>query len=181
MADESRSRRAKWIKNGCNAFNLNHPESNPMSIWTENDVLQYIYKNNLEIAGAYGQVVRDWNKDGYIEGQTELYDTQNCSYKTTGHKRTGCIFCGFGIRQDKERFIRLAEQEPKLYDYVIRGGEFNENGIWQPSKGGLGYWFVLEWLNVQGNLKIDIPNREHYLSEYQTEETKKYLEVKNDT
>ncbi len=28
-----------------------------------------------------------------------------------------------------------------------------------------------------GNLKIGLPDREHYLNEYQTEETRKYLEV----
>ncbi len=83
----------------------------------------------------------------------------------------------FGITQDKDRFIRLAEQEPKLCDYVMRGGEFGENGMWQPSKNGLGYWFVIEWLNVHGNLKIGMPDRQHYLNEYQTDETRKYLEV----
>lgn len=40
---------------------------------------------------------------------------------------------------------------------------------------GLGYWFVIEWINIHGGLKIEIPNREYYLAEYQTEETKKYL------
>ena len=96
-------------------------------------------------------------------------------YKTTGCKRTGCIFFGFGITQDKERFTRLAEQEPKLCDYVMRGGEFNENGMWQPSKDGLGYWFVLEWLNVHGNLKIGIPNREYYIDKYGISKTEELL------
>ena len=102
-------------------------------------------------------------------------DYRGCEYETTGCKRTGCIFCMFGITQDKDRFIRLAEQEPTLCDYVMRGGEFNEQGMWQPSKDGLGYWFIIEWLNVHGNLKIGMPGREKYLSEYQTEETRKYL------
>lgn len=54
----------------------------------------------------------------------------------------------------------MTEQEPKLCDYVMRGGEFGENGMWKPNKSGLGYWFVIEWLNVHGNLKIGIPDRE---------------------
>ena len=41
-------------------------------------------------------------------------------------------------------------REPRLADYVLRGGEFDENGYWQPSKDGLGYWFIIEWLNIHG-------------------------------
>ena len=43
MADESRLRKEKWLKNGCNAFDLKRPQSNPMSFWTEQDVLTYIH------------------------------------------------------------------------------------------------------------------------------------------
>ena len=32
--------------------------------------------------------------------------------------------------------------------------------MWQPSKDGLGYWFVLEWLNVHGKIGISIYNEE---------------------
>lgn len=186
MADESRLRRQRWLKYGCNAWDdKKQQSSNPMSFWTEQDVLTYIHTYNLTIADAYGQVVRDWDKDGLVEGQIELfekyaeiipnYELPNCTFKTTGCKRTGCIFCGFGITQDKQRFVRLAEQEQRLCDYVMRGGEFSEIGIWQPSKDGLGYWFVLEWLNVHGNLKIGIPNREYYIEKYGTEREKSLL------
>lgn len=186
MADESRLRRQRWLKYGCNAWDdKKQQSSNPMSFWTEQDVLTYIHTYNLAIADAYGQVVRDWDKDGLVEGQIELfekyaeiipnYELPNCTYKTTGCKRTGCIFCGFGITQDKRRFVRLAEQEPKLCDYVMRGGEFSKSRMWQPSKDGLGYWFVLEWLNMHGNLKIGIPNREYYIEKYGTEREKSLL------
>lgn len=176
MADESRQRRTKWLKFGCNAFDMKHPQSNPMSFWTEQDVLTYIHTYNLSIADAYGQVVvKNDGVDGQINIHDYLGDYRDCEYETTGCKRTGCIFCMFGITQDKDRFIRLAEQETKLCDYVMRGGEFNEQGMWQPSKNGLGYWFIIEWLNVHGNLKIGMPDREKYLYEYQTKETRKYL------
>lgn len=185
MADESRQRRTKWMIHGCNAFDMKYPQSNPMSFWTEQDVLTYIHTYNLTIADVYNQVVRDWKKDGLTEGQIDLfekyveiiptYELPGRHYRTTGCKRTGCIFCGFGITQDKDRFIRLSEQEPKLCDYVMRGGEFNENGMWQPSKDGLGYWFVLEWLDVHGNLGIGIPNWTYYYKNYNTKETDKYL------
>ncbi len=177
MADESRLRLSKWLEQGCNSFDTDRPTSKPMSFWTENDVLQYIRENNLPIAEAYGEVVVKGTESGQMCIADILEDYRGCQYVTTGCKRTGCIFCMFGITQDKDRFIRLAEQEPKLCDYVMRGGEFGENGMWQPSKNGLGYWFVIEWLNVHGNLKIGMPDRRHYLNEYKTEETRKYLEV----
>ncbi len=176
MADESRARLTEWLENGCNAFEKKRPISNPMSFWTENDVLQYIHENNLPIAEAYGEVIVKGTENGQMCIADMLNDYRGCQYVTTGCKRTGCIFCMFGITQGKDRFIRLAEQEPKLCDYVMRGGEFSENGMWQPSKSGLGYWFVIEWLNIHGNLKIGLPDRQHYLNEYQTEETRKYLE-----
>lgn len=43
MADESKLRQQKWLKYGCNAFDLKRPQSNPMSFWTEQDVLTYIH------------------------------------------------------------------------------------------------------------------------------------------
>lgn len=182
MADESRLRTQQWIKNGCNGFDMKSPVSNPMSFWTERDILTYIHENNLDIADAYGQVVV---KNDGINGQINIHDYlgdyRGCKYETTGCKRTGCVYCGFGLTQDKERFTRLAEQETKLCDYVMRGGEFNENGMWQPSKDGLGYWLVLEWLNVHGNLKIGIPNRDYYLDKYWTEENRKFYMEKYET
>ena len=72
---------------------------------------------------------------------------------TTGAKRTGCVFCMFGITQDTERFLRLKEVEPKKYDYIMRGGKFDEQGLWIPYNG-LGYKFVIDWLNEHGNLDI---------------------------
>lgn len=35
MADESRSRRSTWMRQGCNAFSKKSPTSQPMSFWTE--------------------------------------------------------------------------------------------------------------------------------------------------
>lgn len=177
MANESRQRLSQWIQNGCNAFELKSPISNPMSFWTEQDVLTYIHTYNLTIADAYGQVVV---KNDGVDGQMNIHDClgdyRDCQYETTGCKRTGCVFCLFGIRQDLERISRLQKEEPKIADYIMRGGEFSDSGMWQPSKGGLGYWFVLEWLNVHGNLGIGIPNRDYYMEKYCTEENRKHLE-----
>lgn len=152
MAEESAARRTNWLIFGCNAFEMKRPQSNPMSFWTENDVLEYIYENKLQIAEAYGNVFIK-NK-GDIDGQISMADFfneyQDCKFCTTGCKRTGCVFCLFGIKQDKERIAKLQIKEPKLADYVLRGGKFGDNGYWQPNKDGLGYWFVIEWLNIHG-------------------------------
>ena len=44
MAEESRLRRQRWLKYGCNAWDdKKQQSSNPMSFWTEQDVLTYIH------------------------------------------------------------------------------------------------------------------------------------------
>lgn len=72
---------------------------------------------------------------------------------TTGVDRTGCVFCMFGITQDTDRFLKLKKAEPQKYDYVMRGGKFDDDGMWIPHNG-LGYKFVIDWLNEHGNLGI---------------------------
>ena len=44
LAEESRVRKQAWIRHGCNAFESKNPMSQPMSFWTEQDVLAYIVK-----------------------------------------------------------------------------------------------------------------------------------------
>lgn len=43
MVDESRLRKTKWLKFGCNAFEEKRPTSQPLSFWTEQDILTYIH------------------------------------------------------------------------------------------------------------------------------------------
>lgn len=153
MADESKQRLDGWCKTGCNAFDSDRPMSKPISFWTEQDVLSMILKENIEIAPVYGEVVKDFKKMGQADGQMSMtdfgIDVQDEPLKTTGCTRTGCIFCGYGCHLDKgvTRFQRLKITHPRLYEYCIGGGEFNENGMWQPSKTGLGMGFVFDWLN----------------------------------
>lgn len=178
MAEESKLRETSWIHNGCNAFDMKKPSSRPLSFWTENDIHTYIHTYNITIADVYGQVVIKGNENGQMNIADINGDYSNCEFQTTGIKRSGCIFCGFGLNQDKQRFIRLSEQEPKLCDYVMRGGAFDTDGMWKPTNDGLGYWFVLEWLNVHGGLNIGIPNRDYYMEKYGNGETEKHLERK---
>lgn len=146
MAQESMLREKNWYKSGCNAFDNKHPQSAPMSFWTEQDVLQYIKENNIPIASVYGDVVYK-DEDGF------MYQDSICGGKlcTTGCARTGCIFCAFGAHLDergggRSRFERLKETHPKQYEYCIGGGEYI-NGVWQPSKEGLGMGHVFDELN----------------------------------
>lgn len=80
----------------------------------------------------------------------EIQQDENNQYYTTGRNRTGCVFCMFGCHLEKEpnRFQRLKETHPKLYDYCINGGKYNEDGVWQPSKDGLGIGHVLDFIGV---------------------------------
>lgn len=149
MADESRLREQQWIKFGCNGFNMSSPVSNPMSFWTEQDVLQYIKKYDIPIASVYGEVeysdhpeqIRIEDLGVECEGCEELH--------LTGCQRTGCVFCGFGCHREESpsRFERLKITHPRQYEYCIGGGEYNENGVWQPNKQGLGMGHVFEELN----------------------------------
>lgn len=103
MAAEGGVRKEAYLRTGCNAFNSG--KSQPMGFWTEQDVLEYIVTKDIPICSIYGDILK--NDKG--------------EYYTTGESRTGCIFCGFGCHLEKEpnRFQRLKETHPKLYNYCI--------------------------------------------------------------
>ena len=124
MTAESNQRKMVWLKTGCNAFDGLNPQSQPMAFWTEQDVLEYIVKSELKICSVYGDIIQ--NKKG--------------KYITTGLNRTGCMFCGYGCHLEKSpnRFERMKETHPKIWDYCIRPKD----------KGGLGMGEVLDFINV---------------------------------
>lgn len=91
------------------------------------------------------------------DGQMGLFDLGDivgqkvCALKTTGVERSGCMFCALGCGAETvppNRFQRMAETHPKLYDYCINGGEYVD-GLWQPSKDGLGFGKVLDFVGVK--------------------------------
>ena len=188
MASESRLRTQQWLNNGCNGFQLKSPIINPMSFWFEQDVLAYIYENKLPINPVYGDVVIDYGNqlDGQMDlSQFGILELERPTLKTTGAKRTGCFACGFGMHRERcaemSRIQNIIDySNPNLADWMLRGGHFDENGLWKPYKG-LGMWFIIEWTNLHGNLKTWYPNREHYLKTYMTDETRAYLENSNRT
>lgn len=66
----------------------------------------------------------------------------------TGLTGTGCVFCAFGAHLEKEhRFLMMKESHPKLYDYCINGGAYDDNGVWKPDNRGLGMGHVFDQLN----------------------------------
>ena len=149
MAEESRLRTQKWIQHGCNGFDMKKPVSNPMAFWLEQDVLRYIKENNIKIASVYGDIVYDYGEE--LTGQMDFSDLGLAadirSLKTTGCKRTGCMYCAYGCHLEKEgegRFERMKETHPKQYDYIMRPTD----------QGGLNYKQVIDWINEHGNLHI---------------------------
>jgi 3'-phosphoadenosine 5'-phosphosulfate sulfotransferase (PAPS reductase)/FAD synthetase len=167
LTEESRTRKQAWIRHGCNAFEGSHPSSNPLSFWTEQDILQYIWQNGLEIATVYGDIVAV--DDGGLE--YEPIPGIPCNMKCTGCQRTGCVFCGFGAHMERageSRFQRLARTHPRQYEYCMGGGQWVDNPaydpaapemdgvwknwnpkkIWVPSKEGLGMKKVFDDCNA---------------------------------
>jgi len=101
------------------------PISNPMSFWTEQDVLKYIRNYKILTASVYGEITDDGND----------------ILKLSGVQRTGCMFCMFGCHLEKEpnRFQKMKETHPKQYEYCIRPVE----------DGGLGLGKVLDFINAK--------------------------------
>ena len=93
MASDSSMREINYLKYGCNAFSMNNPKSRPLSIWTDDDIWEYIKTYNVPYS--------------------KIYDT--------GVKRTGCVFCMFGVHLEEtpNRFQILKNTHPKLYEYCI--------------------------------------------------------------
>ena len=150
MATESKLRASNWIKHGCNVFESKNPISNPMSFWTEQDVLLYIKENNLPICSVYGDVVTDYKSMGQCENQMSLadygiFDNERPLLKTTGCSRTGCVLCGFGCHLEKEpnRFQMLKETHPKFHNllHILKNN-------------GVTYAEAIDWINEHGGFDI---------------------------
>lgn len=145
MAEESRLRMTCWMKSGCNAFEGKRPMGKPMSFWTEQDVLRFIVERGLPYASVYGDIVASDGENDY--GATLI----DCKLHCTGCQRTGCMFCGFGAHLEKgeNRFERMKHTHPKHYAFCIGGGAFDTDGLWKPTKDGLGYARVLDYIGVR--------------------------------
>lgn len=94
MANDSNSRKIYYMKNGCNAFDSKNPKSLPIGFWLESDIWDYIKEFKIPY----------------------------CSIYDTGVKRTGCMFCMFGIMKDdpnNNRFDIMAKTHPQIHKYCM--------------------------------------------------------------
>ncbi len=82
----------------------------PLGIWTDEDIWRYIRSRKVPYC--------------------RIYDM--------GYAATGCIFCGFGIMQDRNRFLKLKATHPKQWEYCMRPVE----------GGGLGMKQVCDFLGI---------------------------------
>lgn len=133
QAVESRTRENTWLQKGCN-YKL--PEGNvkskPLGAVSLDTVLYAIKLREIPLSPDYGEVV--------------YCDKTKC-YQCTNAQRTGCALCGFGVKFDPNRFIRLQETEPAKIAYAFKPFE----------EGGLGYKEVCEVLNEHCRMNISIP------------------------
>jgi len=91
MASDSNQREVGYLKTGC--FNHNKGVCLPLAFWKEEDIWGYIKEFNLPY----------------------------CTIYDTGVRRTGCMFCMFGVHLEKHpnRFELMKNTHPKLYNYCM--------------------------------------------------------------
>ena len=127
---------------------MKRPVSNPMAFWTDQDVLQFIKERHIPICSVYGDIVEANEVAGQMTWQDYCgFDIGRQNLVTTGAKRTGCMFCGYGCHLEKPgegRFERMKETHPKTYEWIMKPWD----------QGGLDYKNVIDWLNEHGGLNI---------------------------
>lgn len=132
QAVESQTRENSWLSNGCNYKLPNgNIKSKPLGAVSLQAVLYGLHYRRTPICADYGEVI--CTKTGY---------------KCTKAKRTGCSLCGFGIKFDEDRFVRLQKTEEAKVAFAFK----------PKSQGGLGYLETCEYLNEYCGTKIKIPN-----------------------
>ncbi|EJL5822476.1 phosphoadenosine phosphosulfate reductase family protein [Salmonella enterica] len=99
MADEGGARE---MRTQCNVYDGKRPNCAPMLFWLESDVWQYINTRDVEICEVY-------------------FDREVNGRHIPAEKRTGCMFCGFGVHMEKgmNRFQRMAITHPRQHSIVI--------------------------------------------------------------
>lgn len=183
MASESKLRASKWLQNGCNGFDLKIPTSNPMSFWTEQDVLLYIKENAksmIEVRMSddkmfYGNRIV-YKKTGASVENTEFY-FPICSvygevvtdYEAMGQCENQMSFADFGVF-DKERpllkttgcqrtgcvlcgFGCHLEKESRFLRLKETHPKFH-NLLYILKNNGVTYAEAIDWVNEHGNMNI---------------------------
>lgn len=136
QAVESQTREKAWLKTGCNyRFPDGSIRSKPLGSVSLDAILWSIKYRNIPICSDYGKI-------------EEYMKCDKKCYRCTEAQRTGCALCGFGIKFDPYRFVRLQETEPAKVAFAFK----------PISQGGLGYKEVCEYTNEYCKTKIVIPN-----------------------
>lgn len=94
MASDGAQRKKTYLEYGCNSFDQKDQRSTPIAFWMEEDVWEYLRSMGVPYCSIYDQ----------------------------GFKRTGCMFCMFGIQFDEKynnRFHKMARTHPDQYKYCM--------------------------------------------------------------
>jgi len=129
----------------CNAYDTAKPMSSPLLFWSDDDVWEYIKRYNVDICEVYydrlmvdGNVIitsKDRLFSKTIESLTIEKTLDDIVLYTDGsvfvpaEKRTGCMFCMFGVHLEKgaNRFQRMYYSHPRHWDTCI-----NKLGLKKP-------------------------------------------------
>lgn len=113
MAAESRSRMTSFLTRG-ELFAGHHRDHlpdgdpfwhcNPLGIWTDDDIWEYIRRYNVPYSSLYERTWKD--RDGNIKKV----------------KRNGCFGCATGIAFADNQMAVLRQIEPRIWDRLMRGG-----------------------------------------------------------
>ena len=183
MASESRLRTAQWLRNGCNGFEMTSPISNPMSFWTEQDVLLYIELNKDRMCRDrinchekvmwYGSRIVSRETGATIES-IEYYrpicsvygdivtEPSDCDYEFTERSeifdKDRPLLKTTGCSRTGCMFCGYGchlEKSPTRFEQMKETHPKQYASIMKPvEEGGLGYKDVIDWINQHGNMDI---------------------------
>ena len=183
MASESRLRTAQWLRNGCNGFEMTSPISNPMSFWTEQDVLLYIELNKDRMCrdriNTHETIM--WYGDRIVSRETgatiesiEYYrpicsvygdivtEPSDSDYQFTEHSeifdKDRPLLKTTGCSRTGCMFCGYGchlEKSPTRFEQMKETHPKQYAYIMKPvEEGGLGYKDVIDWINQHGNMDI---------------------------
>lgn len=183
MASESRLRTAQWLRNGCNGFEMTSPISNPMSFWTEQDVLLYIELNKDRMCRDrinchekvmwYGSRIVSRETGATIES-IEYYrpicsvygdivtEPSDCDYEFTERSeifdKDRPLLKTTGCSRTGCMFCGYGchlEKSPTRFEQMKETHPKQYAYIMKPvEEGGLGYKDIIDWINQHGNMDI---------------------------
>lgn len=183
MASESRLRTAQWLRNGCNGFEMTSPISNPMSFWSEQDVLLYIELNKDRMCRDrinchekvmwYGSRIVSRETGATIES-IEYYrpicsvygdivtEPSDCDYEFTERSeifdKDRPLLKTTGCSRTGCMFCGYGchlEKSPTRFEQMKETHPKQYAYIMKPvEEGGLGYKDVIDWINQHGNMDI---------------------------